>query len=428
MARSSMRSLLVLATAGALTVSSAPGALAAPGDLDPSFGRGGKVVTDVTRRGDAVNAVTMAPNGGIVVAGTSKDGSRFAVAEYRTDGSLDPTFGDHGVVQTNVTDASDVLRGVAVQPDGAIVVAGQVGTGPRFVVARYTADGSLDPTFGGGDGMVSTRFEAKGGDAAVAVAVLPDGTILASGVAHTLCSCERYAVARYDADGTLDRTFGTSGTATVHFRFGGEPSAMAVGSDGSIVLAGGNVPDVDRLQVARFTADGVLDATFGGDGKVTTNTGQGEEAATAVAIEPDGTTLVAGYTDQPHEAGDTFGPSKFAVVRYRKDGSLDPTFGTKGKVKTSFSAGAMPHGLVVQADGSIVLAGGVGGRFGVVRYAADGTLDPTFGGDGIVTTNLSSDVDEARGVALQTDGRIVAAGTAWGIGRGAFALARYLAA
>jgi uncharacterized delta-60 repeat protein len=332
------------------------------------------------------------------------------------------------VVQTNVTDANDVIRGLAVQPNGRIVVTGQAGTGPRFVVARYTADGSLDPSFGG-DGMVSTSFEAKGGDVGVAVAVLPDGAILAAGTAHTLCSCERFAVARYDMHGRLDRSFGADGKATVHFKNGGEPSSMAVAADGSIVLVGGSVPDVDRFQVARFTADGAIETAFGGgDGKVTTNTGQGEEAATAVALEPDGAIVVVGYTDLPHEGGETFGPSKFALVRYAADGSLDSSFGTGGRVKTAFSAGAFPHGVVVQADGRIVVVGGVGNRFGLARYAADGTLDPTFGGDGRVTTNLSSDVDDARAIALQDDGRVVVAGTAWGIGRGAFALARYLAA
>jgi uncharacterized delta-60 repeat protein len=342
MVRTSIRPVLVLGMAAALTLATAAVAVAAPGDLDTSFGRGGKVVTDVTKRGDGLNAVAIASTGRIVVAGTSKDGARFAIARYRTDGSLDPTFGDHGIAQTNVTDANDILHGVAVQPDGDIVVAGQVGSGPRFVVARYTAGGRLDPTFGG-DGMVSTSFEATGGDAAVAVAVLADGKILAAGVAHTNCSCERYAVARYRTNGRLDRTFGTNGRATLHFRSGGEPGAMAVGPDGSIVLVGGNVPDVDKFQVARFTPDGAIDRAFGGgDGKVTTNTGQGEEAATGVAIDRDGSAIVIGYTDLPHEGGETFGPSKFALVRYAADGTLDPSFGTNGRVKTALFDGRLP--------------------------------------------------------------------------------------
>jgi uncharacterized delta-60 repeat protein len=427
MFRSRIPPLLALAAGATLVLATAPGALAAAGDLDPSFGRSGKILTNVTTRGDALNAVAIAPDGSIVVAGSSKDGARFAIARYRAGGRLDPTFGDHGIVQTNVTDANDVLHGVAMQPDGEIVVAGQVGT-TRFLVARYTAEGTLDPTFGG-DGMVSTSFEAKGGDVAVAVAVLPGGKILAAGIAHTSCSCERYAVARYDLNGRLDRTFGTNGKATLHFKGGGEPSSMAVAPDGAIVLAGGSVPDVDKFQVARFTADGAVDTTFGGgDGKVTTNTGQGEEAATGIAVEHDGAIVVVGYTDLPHEGGETFGPSKFALVRYAADGALDTSFGTDGRVTTAFSAGAFPHGDAVQSDGKIVVVGAVGNRFGLARYAADGTLDPTFGGDGKVTTNLSSDVDDGRAIVLQDDGRIVVAGTAWGIGRGAFALARYLAA
>jgi uncharacterized delta-60 repeat protein len=423
--RARAATVLVLMSAVALGLASP--AAGAAGDLDTAFGQDGKVVTNFTTRGDSANAVAIGAAGTIVAVGDAKDGARFALARYRRDGSLDASFGDHGRVQTDVTDANDVARGVAVQADGSIVVAGQVGTGPRFVVARYTPDGVLDPTFGG-DGMVSTRFAKTGGDAAVAVTILPDGEILAAGIAHTNCSCERYALARYHSDGTLDRTFGSGGKASVHFKSGGEPSAMAVGSDGSIVLVGGNVPDVDRFQVARFTADGALDPTFAGDGKVTTNTGLGEEAATGVAIQANGKIVVVGYTDLPHEGGETFGPSKFAVVRYEADGTLDASFGGTGKVKTAFSTGAMPRGVVVEASGEIVVVGGVGGRFGVVRYRTDGTLDARFGGDGKVTTNISSDVDDARAVAVQPDGRIVAAGAAWGIEGGAFALVRYLAA
>jgi uncharacterized delta-60 repeat protein len=149
-----------------------------------------------------------------------------------------------------------------------------------------------------------------------------------------------------------------------------------------------------------------------------TNTGQGEEAATGVAIDRDGSAIVIGYTDLPHEGGETFGPSKFALVRFAADGTLDRSFGTNGRVKTAFSTGAFPHGVVVEADRKIVAVGSVGNRFGLARYATDGSLDPMFGGDGKVTTNLSSDVDDARAVALQDDGWIVVAGTAWGVGRG----------
>jgi uncharacterized delta-60 repeat protein len=203
---------------------------------------------------------------------------------------------------------------------------------------------------------------------------------------------------------------------------------MAIGANGKIVVVGGNVPDVDKFEVARFNADGTLDTTFGGDGKVTTNMGQGEESATGVAIQANGMVVVAGYTDLPHEAGDTFGPGKFALARYNPDGTLDTTFGGDGKVTTTFSTDATPSGVAVQGDGRIVAVGGVGGaggRFALARYDRNGALDATFGGDGKVTTNFSAEEDVASAVALQTDGKIVAAGK----GRGdRFAVARYLGA
>jgi uncharacterized delta-60 repeat protein len=421
------RTVLVAALASALTASSASPALAAPGDLDTTFGGDGKVTTNFTRGFDAANAVAIQADGKIVAAGVATDGRRFALARNNPDGTLDTTFGDRGKVTTNFTAENDVAKGVAIQTDGKIVVAGQAGKGPRFVLARYTSDGSLDSSFSG-DGKVSTSFATKGGDAASAVAIQADGKIVAAGTAHTNCTCEKFAVARYDTNGRLDTSFGGDGKATVHFKGGGEAGGMAIGANGKIVVVGGNVPDVDKFEVARFNTDGTLDTTFGGDGKVTTNMGQGEESATGVAIQANGMVVVAGYTDLPHEAGDTFGPGKFALARYNPDGTLDTTFSGDGKVTTTFSTDATPSGVAVQGNGRIVAVGGVGGaggRFALARYDRNGALDATFGGDGKVTTNFSAEEDLASAVALQTDGKIVAAGKARG---DRFAVARYLGA
>jgi uncharacterized delta-60 repeat protein len=349
---------------------------------------------------------------------------RRASARRRADGTLDTTFGDRGIVMTNFTPENDVANGVAIQSDGKIVVAGQAGNGPRFVLARYTSDGALDPSFGG-DGKVSTSFTTTGGDAATAVAIQADGKIVAGGIAHVNCTCEKFALARYDSSGRLDTSFGGDGKATVHFKGGGELRAMAIGSDGRIVVVGGGVPDVDRFEVARFNADGTLDSTFDGDGKVKTNMGEGEESATGVAIQPNGKVVVVGYTDLPHEAGDV-GPGKFAVARYEADGTLDQMFGNNGRVTTVFRTDAAARGVAIQSEGRIVVVGvvgGAGGRFALARYERNGTLDATFGGDGKVTTNFSSDEDGASAVAIQNDGKIVVGGHARG---DRFALARYL--
>jgi uncharacterized delta-60 repeat protein len=421
------RTVFAAAVAFALAALSTNTALASPGDLDITFGGVGKVTTDFTKGFDAANAVAIEADGKIVAAGVAKNGQVFALARYNSDGILDTTFGDHGKVTTNFTAENDVAKGVAMQDDGKIVGVGQAGNGPRFVLARYDPDGSLDPSFGG-DGKVSTSFATKGGDAASSVAIQADGKIVAAGTAHTYCTCEKYAVARYNSDGRLDTSFGGDGKVTVHFKGGGEAGATAIGSDGKIVVVGGSVPDVDKFQVARFNADGTLDTTFGGDGKVTTNMGQGEESATGVAIQANGMVAVVGYTDLPHEGGETFGPAKFALARYNVRGTLDTTFGGDGKVTTRFRTDAIPNGVAIQADRRIVAVGGVGGaggRFAVARYDPDGTLDTSFGGDGKVTTNFTAEEDVASAVAIQSDGRIVAAGKARG---NRFALARYLTA
>ncbi|MFB3739080.1 MAG: hypothetical protein ACE14W_08980 [Candidatus Velamenicoccus archaeovorus] len=433
---------LSLVTAGALWLGTAaaatsPGATEGPvrpaapaaGGLDPSFGGDGRVTTNLTAGFDAARAVAIQPDGAIVAAGSAGGSNgRFAVVRYDPDGTLDAAFGNRGRVTTDLTGGADLARGVAVQSDGRILVAGQTGGNHgRFALVRYEPDGTLDTSFGG-DGKVTTAFPSKIAlpDGAVAVAVQADGRIVAAGFANGNCSCVRFALARYRTNGTLDPTFGDGGTTTTRFRGGADPTAMALAPDGSIVVVGGNVPDVNRFQVARYTPDGVLDTSFGGDGKVTTDMGQGEESATGVAVQNDGAVVVVGYTDQPHEFGETFGPVRFALARYRPDGALDAAFGTGGKVLTSFATGAVPRAVAIQNDGRIVAVGEVGrrgGRFELVRYTRAGALDTTFGGDGRVAVDFTRGEDAAYAVAIQTDQRIVAAGIAGGQG-GRFALAR----
>jgi uncharacterized delta-60 repeat protein len=413
-----------------------PSALAGagPGTLDTTFGGDGKVTTDFGPSFDGATAVAIQADGKIVaVGGAGGSAGRFALARYDTDGTLDATFGGDGKVRTDFTNRSDVAQGVAIQADGKIVAAGDItrftpnGVVGRFALARYDTNGTLDPTFGG-DGRVTTSF-TDGEDGASAVAIQADGKIVAAGSANGSCFCSRFALARYDDDGTLDATFGGDGKVTTRFAHGSQATAVAIQADGKIVAVGGQVPEVSRFEVARYGTDGTLDPSFSGDGKLTTNMGLGEESATGVAIQANGRIVVAGYTDVPHEFGDTFGPGKFALARYRADGTLHDAFGGDGKVTTRFGrTTAAAEGMAIQADGKIVAVGhtgGDGGRFALVRYDLDGGLDATFGGDGRVTTNFTAGEDLAFGVAVQADGRIVAAGRAGGSG-GRFALARYV--
>jgi uncharacterized delta-60 repeat protein len=409
-------------------------AQAAAGDLDPSFGTGGKVITDFGPGSNSASAVATQLDGRVVAVGRTGSGD-FGLARFLVDGSLDPSFGSAGKVTTDVGGAFDEAFAVMIQPDGKIVAAG--GTAPgggccQFALARYNPDGSLDPTFDT-DGKVTTPF---GGDArAFDVAIQADGKILAAGSKFDPFE-NGFALARYNPDGSLDPTFGTAGKALTSF--GGMADAahgVAVQPDGKIIAAGAGGAANDFL-VARYNPDGSLDATFGTTGKVITDFG-GLDRAHDVDLQGDGKIVAAGV-----------GGEKFAVARYRTDGSLDPSFDGDGKATTQFTGEniEIAEALAIQPEGRIVVAGSAFTSFdrsyALARFNAEGSLDATFGTGGKVMTNFGnpSDVgvlcpegrpdcseDIAYDVATQPDGKIVAVG-----GGGAcnppcaWTLARYL--
>src|SRR5919106_1268573 len=225
--------------------------------------------------------------------------------------------------------------------------------------------------------------------------------------------------------GDLDPTFDGDGKVTTDFPgFSDQAHGMAIQADGKIVAAGFSGPSANRnFALARYNTDGSLDTTFDGDGKVTTDFAGSIDAALGVAIQADGKIVAGGRAV-------VSGNQDFALVRYNADGSLDTTFDGDGKVTTDFAgASDQASGVAIQANGKIVAAGRafVSGTsdFGLARYNADGSLDPTFSGDGKVTTDFAGDTDEARGMAIQANGRIVAAGVATVSGNQDFALARY---
>ena len=409
-------------------------ARAAPGDLDPSFGTGGKVTTDFGPGSNSAMAVAIQTDARIVVAGGSGSGD-FALARYNTNGSLDTSFGTGGKVTTDfgVFDAASAL---AIQADGRIVAAG--GTSPggfccQFALARYNADGSLDTSFNG-SGKVTTIF---GGDTrAFAVAVQRDGKIIAAGGTMSPFAAD-FALVRYNPDGSLDTSFGIGGKVTTDFGGFDSATGVAIQADGKIVVVGEGGPSSDFV-LARYNPDGSLDAGFGNGGRVTTDFG-GFDAASGVAMQEDGKIVAAGR-------GGFF--IVFALARYNADGSLDTSFAGSGKVTTQFFGQNIESakGLAIQKNGKIVVVGTAFSdfdpSFAVARYNGDGSLDTSFSGDGKVTTDFGdpADVgrlcppgrkdcseDNAAAVAIQPDGRIVAVG-----GAGAcippckFALARYL--
>ncbi len=419
--------------------------IAGPGALDPSFGSGGIVVTDFNSIDDAAFAVAAQPDGKILAAGyvfSSASNYDFALVRYLPDGSLDPSFGTNGKVATDFHGSTDVARAVALQPDGRIVVAGYAlrldGPAFDFALARYNADGSLDASFGVG-GKVATDFAGAGGsEQAHALALQPDGKIVAAGWTSS-AGVSGFALARYNADGSLDTGFGAAGKVTTRFSGGFDrATAVLLQADGKIVATGtvsnSFTTTGEDFALARYNADGSLDATFGTDGRVVTDFSAGggifanNDGATSAALQSDGKIIVAGAST--HEL--TF--LDFAMARYNPDGSLDASFANGGRAELSFFNNAdvdFISGVALQPDGKIVVAGVTTTAtrdFALARYDADGRLDLTFGVNGKVVTDVDNAHNNAFAVALQPDGRIVIAGQVQPLDRSSsnFALARYL--
>jgi uncharacterized delta-60 repeat protein len=365
-------------------------------------------------------ALAIQTNGKAVLAGDSDAGGTrdFALTRYNLDGSLDTTFGNGGKVLTDFGGFDDAF-GVAVQRNHKLVTVGFTDPGGSggadFAVARYNADGSLDPSFGAG-GKVTTDF--GGVDSADAVAIQTDGRIVVAGTGgHGF----HFAVARYNRDGKLDASFGAGGMVTTTFATVDFGNAVDLQRDGKIVVAGrafGPVGDV--FAVARYERDGTLDATFGAGGRVTTPFGP-FSGASAIEIQPDRRILVAGHAFSIARSDFDFG-----LVRYRSDGSLDQTFGVGGKVETDVGFNEGVNGVALQRGGEIV-AGGTDGRshdLVVARYDSNGSLDPTFGTGGVVKTDVGAD-DNMMDLALRGT-TIVGAGLTNVAGTYDFVVARYL--
>jgi uncharacterized delta-60 repeat protein len=407
------------------------------GDLDTTFNGTGKVTTAFGSRAAFANAVAIQSDGKIVAAGEGLFGSapsvgRFTLARYDSDGTLDTAFGSDGTgkVTTAIGTQSGALS-VAIQSNGKIVSAGgaTVNGHDRFALARYDANGALDTTFGThGNGTVTTLLGSNA--TARGVALQTNGKIVAAGGA-TVNGHDRFALARYDADGALDTTFGPRGNGKVIAprigQYGSYARALAIQSNGKIVAAGyAKKNDHAHFALVRFDSQGTLDTTFGpnGNGEVFTQM-VGGSFAHAVAIQSDGKIVVAGWARVK-------GHDRFALARYDSDGTLDDAFGSHGKVTTVIGSGAFGYAVAIQSDGKIVAGGSalLGGntRFTLVRYDSDGTLDGTFGprGNGKVTTAIGFG-PYVLALAIQSDGKIVAAGATEVSHHHRFTLARYLA-
>ena len=374
--------------------------------LDPGFGEAGKVTNAALQEAEAV---ALQPDGKILIAGSAN--GDFALARHNADGTLDTSFGSGGSVTTNLGGIDEGFD-LALQPDGKIVMVGRSGglTGFDFGVVRYDADGSLDTAFGTG-GVVRTDF-AGGADYAHGVAIQADGKIVVAGQAG-LANDNDFALARYDGDGTLDATFGSGGTVTTNVAGVTDlGNAVALQPDGKIVVVGAVDPSHTfdyHFGLARYATDGSLDTSFGQGGTIVGDLG----SAAGVVVQPDGKIIAAGngFDSGPLVTFD------FVLARYDADGSRDATFGDDGRVTTDLSADQdFGEGVALQSDGKIVVVGqrttSTVYDLAIARYDTDGSLDTSFGTGGSLSTDFNGSGDLGKDVAIQPDGKIVVGGYA----------------
>jgi uncharacterized delta-60 repeat protein len=423
---------------------------AASGDLDTSFGNGGVVTADLSPNGyEEAEAIAVQKDGRIVIGIDHRDGEGagdFALMRYNTNGTLDTTFGVGGVVQTNFLGFGGVAASVKIDPKGRIVVAGLINTVAQnttyipdtdFAVARYTAGGALDTSFGFQG--IFTRdlgfFESI-----EEIAIQPDGKIVAAGWTilpnHTDYD---FVIFRLTTNGAPDQAFAGGNLVVTNFDgLSAKAYALALQADGRIVAGGSTESSYNGYNsvfgLARYNTNGTLDFTFGTHGKVITDiAGNADEFGNycrELLLRPVPLSLTG--EEQIIAVGNSYlspNNSSGTMVCYQSDGSLNQAFGAGGIVLTSFSSRDSASCAVRQADGKIVIAGqsyeqAIGFQFALARYNSNGTLDTSFGQGGIVRTLIGSR-SIVNDLAFTPQGGIVAAGRSYSPGI-PIALAKYL--
>ncbi len=413
------------------------------GSPDTDFGGGdGKVTTDIGFSDEGANAVALQSDGKIVVVGTTWDSTpgnqwgHFALVRHNADGSLDPTFGGDGIIVTDNLGTGWVgANAVAIQADGKIVTAGKydyfLSDFPEMIIIRYNPDGSIDATFGGGDGRATIDWGNGpfGGMApqvenVTSVAILPDGKILAAGYSYGWWDFA--ALVRLNSNGSLDGAFG-SGLGVVFTDAGPRedvPHSFAIQSDGKIVTAGfsynGSNYDVTLI---RYTSDGVVDTSFDSDGRVVTSIGPGNDEARAVVVQPDGKIVSAGFGHRS-----TGIDSDFTLLRWNPDGSSDTNFGSDGMAFTDFdNSEDVANAMVLDKQGRAIVVGSSNNRFAIARFllAPDVSISGrvmTSGGQGLrnAVVTLINSLGSRRSVTSSTLGYFqfdnVTPGQTYGIG------------
>jgi uncharacterized delta-60 repeat protein len=379
------------------------------GSLDTTFGAGGIARNPVGKAADYGYAAALQADGKLILAGSvyGPQFEDFGIVRFTRDGALDTSFGSGGKVVVDYAGGRDIARAVAVQADGKIVVAGSSASSSdpeRFGLLRLNADGTLDTGFGTG-GKVTTVFSGSATDRASALLIQPDGKIVAGGQASfsSGTSGVDFALARYLPSGALDTGFGTGGQVTTPISpSGGSDKIAALALQGDRIVAAGG----DTFQLARYTASGSLDPSFGTGGRVIQVFAGNNSGATSIAVDAQNRLVVGGH-DQMNTA----------AVRLSRDGVPDPTFGSAGRtvLKLNPRNWNVATSVAVQTDGKVIVGSWVyeglssNDNFAVTRLGENGQIDPDFGTGGTtMTRGPAGKRATARAALLQPDDRIPA--------------------
>jgi len=384
-------------------------AFAAPGDLDTGFGSGGTVLTEFDQYIFG-QIVLVQPDSKIIVAGSitypgTPANTYFVVLRYNSNGSLDATFGNQGKVFTSIL-GSDVVKAGALQGDGKIVIGGESGDG--FSVVRYNADGSLDSTFGS-SGKITTSLPSTPVVQMHALLIQPDGKIVTVGDNQGTA----IYLLRYNADGTADTSFGSGGKVISRiFPLGNYAATAALQTDGKILVGGAAYNDATGLDSAifRYNTDGTLDNTFDNDGAAVYPVSNRTDSIRKLLIRPDGKILSVGRA-----AHNTQLLIYYTIGVFNANGAPDTSFGSNGFSLTPQAGNTAIEDALLQPDGKIVVGGtkisAFDGRwrFHIARFNANGTFDLTFGNGGKVSLPVGYD-SSGLAVAIQPDNKLLLAG------------------
>ncbi len=412
------------------------GTFAQPGVLDQTFGVGGKVI--IPADSTATTKAVVIQSDGKIISGTSTTINNIqylTLIRYHTDGSFDTTFGINGRI--NVHPGSFCSLGdIALQPDGKIIVGGNVSdttTNNRggFLLIRYLPNGTLDSTFGN-NGMVKTYPQTYYSLSLTCIIIKPDGKIVAGGSISSIAFTEDPFVEQYLPNGQPDNSF-NSNAFYISLPYGNAKSVsnMVATADGKIIasIEAKMVPanNSSDFLIAKLLANGSNDSSFGKNGINYTDFNNSGDMSYGITMLPDSSLVLSGSYMQS-------GFYHFALVKYTPNGKVDSSFGTNGRVTTRLSGkSSAVNKIITDPSGKLIVCGyaysGLWSDnaydFALAVYNSNGSLDSTFGRNGMLTTDFANGKDNANALSLQADGKIVLAGDSYNGHVTSIALARY---